>query len=513
MMFAMNVGTILFLVALGAGVATLVWTPVVIRWALSLGLLDAPGGRKVHAHPTPRLGGVALFLGTQCALVPGFLLLFLLGIPPARPIVGIWIGGTIMFAAGLFDDLRGLSPRGKFAAQAAAGSLAFLFGFRIEVLAWGTADVLHLGWFAFPLTLFWIAAVTNAFNLIDGLDGLASGMGLVALVAICTTAVILGRYETAFVALSLAFALLGFLRYNFNPAQIFLGDSGSLFVGFMLAALSVRGAMQGVAAIPIVLPLSVLALPLFDTCLAIARRWLRGVSFAEADARHIHHRLLALGMTHRRAVLVLYGIAAVVAAVGVSGTLTPFLATRGVVLLALWILLGLLLGIGMRQLGYHEFTHALAVLRSGPGRMRRVIRERIVASEVAQSIQMAPSLADMEAILSERSTALGLLRIEIDTLAGIRSRQGVRPLWQLLRVDYPLRTAGDSPDPLVLSLWCEAHRSQPSANPERIAGILGPAIESWAERQRQPLVDMQEFGRSADSIPAPWANLERHAGD
>src|SRR5690606_28021343 len=167
---------------------------------------------------------------------------------------------------------------------------------------------IDLGWMALPVTLLWIVGVTNAFNLIDGLDGLATGIALVALGTTAIAAVLLGNPEVLVVCLALTGALIGFLRYNFNPARIFLGDSGSLFIGFLLAVLSVHGSMKSATAVLILVPLSALALPLLDTFLAIGRRRLRGGPLSRADSRHIHHPLLAIEFTHRTSVILLYGV-------------------------------------------------------------------------------------------------------------------------------------------------------------------------------------------------------------
>lgn len=461
---------------------TLIVTPVVIRWAIARDLTDAPGGRKIHPRPVPRLGGVAVFAGTCIGLFPAARLLYSMEHAVPMPLLGILAGGVIVFAAGLADDFHGLTPRSKFAAQLAAGCVVYLAGVRVETLAVGEFESMSLGWLAFPVTIMWIVAVTNAVNLIDGIDGLASGIGLVALAATLISAIAFGRYETAFLAVALASALVGFLWYNFNPARVFLGDSGSLFLGYFLAVLSIDGAQGNTATVLVILPLSAVALPLFDTSLAIARRWLRGMAFSEADARHIHHRFLALGFTQRQTVIILCAVAALIAALGISTTLVPGFATQQILMPVVWIALPLLVIGSLHRLDYHEFAHALAVLIAGPRRLRGIIRERIMVSELAQGVRGARSSEELDAILTRCCDTLQVRSIEIGWSGDIqRTPVNETADLPLIRLEYPLMGPVSS-ETLVLRIWCDARPDGPLANAERIASVLAPAIEVWMDQ-------------------------------
>jgi len=303
-------------------------TPLVIRLAESLGAVDLPGGRRLHARPTPRIGGLAVFLGFIAGLAVAA---YFTGSLWSLPRVAVYWRGmvaaaTFLLLVGAVDDVRGVSFRGKFAAQIVAAAAVWWCGFRIELVSNPFGGTIDLGVLSFPVTVLWIVAITNAVNLIDGLDGLAAGIALMTTATVAGVAGVRGEFGVAAASLALAGSLVGFLRFNFSPARIFLGDSGSLFLGFVLAVTSVRGSQKGATAVAILAPLLVLGLPLLDTGLAIVRRLyrltLRGRRTGHAlryvvrnldhvflpDREHIHHRLLDLGYSHRTAVLMLYGV-------------------------------------------------------------------------------------------------------------------------------------------------------------------------------------------------------------
>ena len=472
---------ILIIVFASALLAALLLTPVVLRVSRTLGLYDQPGERRVHTAPTPRLGGIAVFAATVAAagvaaLVTGF------GTDPGL-LVGTALGALVMFAAGLWDDLRGLAPRQKLLAQLLAASVVCLFGFRIGAVSLG-GEPHHLSAaLGVPLTILWIVGITNAFNLIDGLDGLATGIAIVALGTTLSIAVLLGRGDVAFLAAALLGALFGFLRYNFNPARIFLGDSGSLFVGFMLAVLSVSGATKSSTAVLAIVPLFALALPLLDTLLAVARRWLRGISFSTADGRHIHHRLLARGLTPRRAALVLYVAAAALAGIALMVVLAPpeqvQLITAGGALASLLLLVG-----GLKGLAYHEFSEARAVIAVAPKKLRRIMRDRINANDVAAVLSRAESLEAVNAVLADSADTFGFEHMEICGPAAItmRARQmGIRfdQAWWAV---FPLRHQNGRVDPLAMVIWSPTGEGSRPHGAERVAGILAPVIVEWMDR-------------------------------
>lgn len=466
--------------------ASLLLTPGVIRLADHFGLHDQPtGGRRVHATPVPRLGGIPVFAAMLLALAVaesvqagGFLRL-----PEfQRFLRAVLLGGGVLFLVGLVDDLRGVSPRVKLVGQAVAGVVFWQSGLRLEALVFGAELGETLWWLSLPLTVVWVVVVTNAFNLVDGLDGLASGIGLVALSSVVAIAVLLRRPEVLVVSVALLGALLGFLRYNYRPARIFLGDSGSLLIGCMLAMLSVYGIDSGATAALGVTPLFALAVPLTDTVLAVLRRWLRGVPFHAADRRHIHHQLLARGLTHLRAVMVLHVIAFSLAAVGLLVAFAPRTATNltigaGGVLASLCFLLW-----AMGYLRYHEFTEALAVLAWGPKRMRRVIRDRIHARDVAEVIAVAGSLREVNAILADNASNFGFLEMMVCQESDGRRRPIMIEDGALVhppKLEYPVSPPELGSDTLyVLRIWCHPDMSRPHGA-ERVAGILAPTIRGW----------------------------------
>src|SRR6185437_8896845 len=289
-------------------------TPRIRDWCLHRGLVDRPDQkRKMHARPVPRAGGIPIaiaYLGCfLLSMLPqlGGRFSFGVGLPLAlrfAPAV------AVIFATGLLDDLRGLTPRQKLAGQFLAAFLAYGAGVHLN-RAVGFQFPL---WLAFPATLMWLVGCSNAFNLIDGIDGLAAGVGLFATVTTLMAALLNQHYELAIVTVPLIGALLGFFPYNFSPASIFLGDSGSLLIGFLLGAYGVLWSDKSATLLGMTAPLMAVAIPLFDTALAILRRFLRGQPIWAADRGHIHHRLLDRGLSPKRVVMVLYGVCGIGAA-------------------------------------------------------------------------------------------------------------------------------------------------------------------------------------------------------
>jgi len=323
----------------------LLLTPVVRQWALRKGVVDEPGGRRVHVKVTPRLGGLAVIvafflpLAVFTALETGAMHgLF----EEAELVLGLVAGSVVVGWVGAVDDVRGLGPWPKLGAQATAASIAYVAGYRIETINLPVVGDLDMGIFAPVVTIVWFLAITNAINLIDGLDGLAAGIALFAAISNFFIALFNGAYIVVLSSASLAGALLGFLRYNFNPATIFLGDAGSMFLGFALAATSIAGAAtKSSTAVAILAPIIALGIPIVDTMLAMVRRTLAGQSIFAADRGHIHHRLLDLGFTHRKVVLTLYGTSiflaasAIIISFGRSLQLGAALAVTGTMLFVL----------------------------------------------------------------------------------------------------------------------------------------------------------------------------------
>ncbi len=359
--------------ALSAGI-TVALTPLVRLLALAIGAVDKPDGRKIHTKPMPRLGGLATFASF---LITTFAVHFLF--PQAAldslPSLSSWplllASSLILLVLGMLDDIRPLKPGPKFLVQFLAAALVYFAGLRIESAADPfSGGVLSFGPLSLPLTVLWIVGVTNAFNLIDGLDGLASGIGAIAALTISAIALVHNEPATATLAITLAGVAIGFLRYNFNPAKVFLGDSGSLFLGFALAVLSIQSSAKGSTAFSVAVPLLALSVPIMDTSLAMLRRILRSFfpeqsrpattlrklhSMFQPDRRHIHHQLLARGLSQREAVFVLYFVS-------ITFGLCAFLVTAGSLNASLILTgAGITAIIAIRKLGYRE----LALLRNG----------------------------------------------------------------------------------------------------------------------------------------------------
>lgn len=345
-----------FLVAL---VVAALLTPIVRRLGLRLGAVSEPGGRHVHRASIPRLGGIAIALALIAPIVGLFLVdtVVAAGFREAsRLVIGMLIGATALCVVGVIDDTRGLRALYKLVAQVTAAVVAFGFGFRIEAVQLPVIGVLEMGIFALPITVIWIVGVTNAVNLIDGLDGLAAGVVFFAAMTNFVVAYLSGSVFVAVLMAAMMGSLVGFLFYNFNPARIFMGDSGSYFLGFVLAASSLAGSMQKAStAVSLLVPVIALGVPIFDTLFSMVRRFLERRPVFSPDRGHIHHRLLDIGVTHRRAVILLYGVSVVltVAAIGVS------LGRSWEVGVALLAATAVMIGL-VRSVGYFEYV----VLRS-----------------------------------------------------------------------------------------------------------------------------------------------------
>ncbi len=292
-----------------------VFTPVAIKIAPKIGAVDIPkDNRRMHTKAMPRFGGMAIYIGTVTSM-----LIFL---PFSTQLMGVIAGGTLIFLVGIIDDLRNLPAKVKLICQILCAFILFQFSVKISFIG----NPFGEGYYFFPwivsllVTVVWIVGITNTINLIDGLDGLAGGVAFIASIAIAYTAFI-GNNPTACMAmLAIAGGALGFLPFNFNPAKIFMGDGGALFLGFMLAGLSVMNPMKSATMLATVVPVLVLGLPIFDTTFAILRRLVNKRPIMEADKGHLHHRIMAAGLGQRRTVLTLYGISGImgVAAILIS---------------------------------------------------------------------------------------------------------------------------------------------------------------------------------------------------
>ena len=304
-------------------------TPLVRRLAFKIGAVDVPrDSRRMHDHPIPRLGGLAIFLG--------FLVSVLAYAEIDIEMQGILIGAVIIVVLGIADDIHSLPAKFKFVVQIIAALCAALHGVAMEVInnpnIFSDNEYWVLGGWGIPISVIWIVAITNAVNFIDGLDGLADGISTIGALTMLILALILGEHEISLVCGALVGACVGFLPYNLNPARIFMGDTGSTFLGFILACVSIQGLFKYYAVISFLVPFIILGLPIFDTASAIIRRLLKGQSPMVADRSHIHHKLIDMGLNQKQAVSTLYIVS------GVLGLSAVLLATSGGAKTALFIL-------------------------------------------------------------------------------------------------------------------------------------------------------------------------------
>jgi UDP-GlcNAc:undecaprenyl-phosphate GlcNAc-1-phosphate transferase len=297
-------------------------TPLIRRMAFKVGVFDVPGDdRRVHTQPTPRLGGIAIYLGFMLALFTtlnfalthSFVIHHYLDTPDLAHVIGLLFGGTLMMGVGLWDDVMTMRPRDKFLAQFVVSLVAVvMYGFTIQQMKVPHFGFVDLGWFAVPFSIFWYMGMVNAINFLDGLDGLVTGVTLIAALTMIVVSVWKGQYLVAITMAALAGAAAGFLPFNYNPARIFMGDGGSLFIGFVLASAAVEGKAKGAIAISLVVPfLVILAFPILDTAHVIMRRLRAGSPLFAADRSHTHHRLLDLGLSQRAAVNLIYAVCGV----------------------------------------------------------------------------------------------------------------------------------------------------------------------------------------------------------
>ncbi len=308
------------LVYLCSFILAFIITPVVIRFAYRFNVVDSPDVRKVHSQPVPRIGGVAVFVPVICMTITVLFLQNAVGISFREVLlkkVVLLAGAAFMFFIGFVDDIRGLPARVKLLCQFIAAGFVYIFGIRITFVAVGDWFSLSLGWLSMPLTVFWIIGITNAVNLIDGLDGLAAGISVVACGVMVVLSIHFGQPVMAVMMISLLGALSGFLFFNFNPAKIFLGDCGSLFIGFTLASASVMCTAKSNALVSLALPILALGIPIFDTLFSMLRRFLERRSLFSPDRGHFHHRLLALGLRQRQVVFVAYAVTLLATGLGI----------------------------------------------------------------------------------------------------------------------------------------------------------------------------------------------------
>jgi UDP-GlcNAc:undecaprenyl-phosphate GlcNAc-1-phosphate transferase len=385
-----------------AALAAAVLTPVVRELAARRGLLDhALSSRQVHGRPVPRLGGLAIVAAFYAPLVGLLLTGWVSRLYRSDPgeVVGLLAGGIAITALGVYDDVRGANAWKKLSVQLAVGAMMYALGFRIDVIAHRFGADIQLGVLGLPFTMLWFAGVVNALNLIDGLDGLAGGVALIGIGSTFAVAALRGDPLEMLLSAALAGAVLGFLVYNFNPASIFMGDTGSMFLGFVLAASAIQTNQKSSTTVTLLAPVVTLGLPIGDTLLAMLRRLVRGRHVFHADREHVHHLLLAKGWSHRQACLALYGVALVLGAAGVA------LARVASGWFAALVLAALVLGgaLFLRWLGYARLESVPEVVEL----RRRNLERRARLRAIGESLRRAAGPADVWEALRQAAPALG----------------------------------------------------------------------------------------------------------
>lgn len=343
MILLLSTGIVAFIVAI-------IMTPLIRKIALKYEVCARPNHRTVHQDIIPKLGGIGIFI----AYLAGFILILLTAGQQFETLVreGIifLIGGSLILIVGIYDDIKGIHYYQKLVMQVIAAFIVIVSGYKISVIINPLGGTISLGIFSVPFTLLWIVGITNAINLIDGLDGLAAGISLGATVVIIAISLWFGNLASAFPAAILAGALVAFLFFNFNPAKIFLGDSGSLFIGFMLACFSINGTFRNGSAVAMLIPIIVLGIPITDTLLAFIRRLRKGVHPFVADREHTHHRLLNLGLSHKQVVLLMNGVSC---SWGAIAFVIYTAHSRYSLLLLSFVFLTIL--IGLKKLGFVQY--------------------------------------------------------------------------------------------------------------------------------------------------------------
>lgn len=419
---------LIFASGLSAFLLSLILTPVIRDIFGKLGVVDRPDAiRKLHAQPIPRVGGIAIAVSYVLAFA--VVLCFPFKYAPeidriAPSVIKLFCAAAIVFATGLFDDLVGYYPWQKLVGQIWAAVMAYLGGVQMHI---GASQPWNISW-NLPLSILWVVGCTNAFNLIDGLDGLAAGVGLFATLTTLVAALIDHNLQLALVTMPLAGCLLGFLRYNFNPASVFLGDCGSLLVGFLLGCYGLIWGQHCVTLVGLTAPLLAVSIPLLDTALAVLRRFLRDRPIFAADRGHIHHMLLARGLTVRHTALLMYAVCGFVAAL----SLLVHASRNGLGGLVV-LLFCVSAWIGIQHLGYTEFATARQLFLKGS--LRRIIDSQSMVREFERELLTTTTYEGMWSVLTRGADKFGFNSVRLymhgDTLEHIVGDGRSGPQWEI----------------------------------------------------------------------------------
>lgn len=365
-------------------------SPFAEKLARLIGAMDVPcDARRVHKKPIPRMGGLAIFIAFTTATMCFFPHL-------DRGYFGVLAGGAILIAGGIVDDKYNLRPLYKFSFQVAAAGTAVASGVRIDILNnlvfFSETEHLTLGWLSIPITMGWIILLINAVNLIDGLDGLAAGISSISSITMLVIAVLLNDVNSAIITAALAGACMGFLPYNFNPARMFMGETGASFIGYTLATVSVMGLFKMYAVVSVAVPFFILGLPIFEIVFSAVRRVLKGQSPVSPDRKHLHHRLMDIGLSQKQSVIAMYAICIALGACAVAFVLDQ--VRIALMLISLTVVVGV--------------TFALSALHSGPVVLYRKLKLWLISirnPEAAESEEVGSNCLVSSEGVEEKDSA------------------------------------------------------------------------------------------------------------
>jgi UDP-GlcNAc:undecaprenyl-phosphate GlcNAc-1-phosphate transferase len=486
---------VIFIFGILAFLLSLILTPLIRDAFRRYGIVDQPDNiRKVHMCPVPRVGGIAITVSYAITMAVALLTPQPFGYLIEHDFPDIWkllIAAGLIFLTGLLDDLIGLKPWQKLCEQLTGALLAYFGGVQIHLFRGSEWDV----WFSIPITMIWLVGCTNAFNLIDGLDGLAAGVGLFATLTMVLAALANHNLDLAMVTIPLAGALLAFLRYNFNPASVFLGDSGSLTIGFLLGCYGVIWSHKSATLLGLTAPLMAMSIPLLDAGLSIVRRFLRHQPIFGADRGHIHHRLLDRGLRPRGVALLIYACSGIAA--GFSLLLSSQNQFGGLIIVlfcaAMWI--------GIQNLGYVEFGMARQMLMKGS--FTRLIDSHTRLQHLDDSLKKAEGIDECWAIIMDTSRDFGSGAVRM--YAGGRlfesgiEEASAAPHWQ---VRVPLR------DDQYINLWFK-FPTNGTMNPGVVGGlaeVLQRNLSTTISAAEKPVLVAGNVSRSDEdadsSMPA-----------
>ena len=502
---------------LGATFLSLTLTPLVERIARAKKLVDHPGVRKLHSAAIPRIGGVAIILATLALTIAVMTVNSSVGkaFQSIQTKVIAMLGAAGLIAlVGLIDDVRGLRAYVKLLAQVAAAALVCALGVRIRGLAVGNLFTLELGWLSWPLTIFWIVGITNAVNLIDGLDGLAAGIcaatcGVIAVFALYTDQLVM-----AVLMLALLGSLTGFLYFNFNPARIFMGDCGTYFLGFVLATASVISATKASTIVGLALPALALGVPIFDTLFSILRRLLERRSIFAPDRSHIHHRLIDMGLRQRHVVIFLYVVTLAAAGLGMF-----MMITRDLGAILVFACVVLLVVLVFRIVGSVSFRQTIAGIQRNLAVARQAREQEREFEDSELRIREARSFDDWWQAVSAAaeemafaSLALSLANRDGTSRTLVWRRPGVEPEpHEVLKATVPVRDRRAGP-PLDVEVTAEVNGSLELAG--RQIALFGRLLDEHSIASlppERPPESSSSSSSSSSSIPRPQGEASSEA--